>query len=50
MGYDHGDSFLLDFEPNGILFGSKLKIKLLPRSYSIEFERKFNYPRVETYV
>ena len=23
MGYDHGDSFLLNFEPNGILFGSE---------------------------
>jgi len=23
MGYDHGDSFPFDFEPNGIPFGSK---------------------------
>ena len=25
MGYDRGDSFLFDFEPNGISFGSKSK-------------------------
>ena len=29
-------------EPNGILFGSKLKEKLSPRSYPIQFERKWN--------
>ena len=33
MGYDRGDSFLFDFEPNGILFGSKSKGKLSPRSH-----------------
>ena len=27
MGYDRGDSFPLDFGPNGILFGSKSKGK-----------------------
>ena len=43
MGYDRGDSFLFDFEPNGIPFGSKLKGKLSPRSYPIQFERKWNY-------
>ena len=25
MGYDRGDSFLFDFEPNGNSFGSKLE-------------------------
>ena len=38
MGYDRGDSFPLDFEPNGIPFGSKSKGKLLPRSYPFDFE------------
>ena len=42
MGYDRGDSFPLDFEPNGILFGSKSKGKLTPQSYPIQFERKCN--------
>ena len=32
MGYDRGDSFPFDFEPNGIAFGSKSKGKLSPRS------------------
>ena len=27
MGYDHGDSFPFDFEPNEIPFGSKSKGK-----------------------
>ena len=40
MGYDRGDSFSFDFEPNGIQFRSKLKGKLSPRSYPIQFERK----------
>ena len=43
MGYDRGDSFLFDFEPNGILFGSKSKEKLSPRSYPIQCERKWKY-------
>ena len=42
MGYDRGDSFSLDFEPNGFPFGSKSKGKLSPRSYPIQFERKGN--------
>ena len=42
MGYDRGDSFPFDFEPNGIPLGSKLKGKLSPRSYPIKFERKWN--------
>ena len=29
MGYDYGDSFPLDFEPNGISFGSKSKYSFL---------------------
>ena len=42
MGYNRGDSFPFDFEPNGIPFGSKSKGKLSPRSYSypIQSERK----------
>jgi len=40
MGYDRGDSFPFDFEPNGIPFGSTSKGKLTPRSYPIKFERK----------
>ena len=40
MGYDRGDSFPFDFEPNRILFGSKSRGKLSPRSYPIQFERK----------
>ena len=42
MEYDHGDSFPFDFESKGNTFGSKLKGKLLPRSYPIQFERKWN--------
>ena len=42
MGYDRGDRFPFDFEPNGIPFGSKSKEKLFPRSYPIQFERKWN--------
>ena len=42
MGYDHGDSFPFDFEPNGNPFGSKSKGKLSQRSYPIQFERKLN--------
>ena len=43
MEYDRGDSFPFDFEPNGILFDSKSKGKLSPRSYPIQFERKWKY-------
>ena len=43
MGYDRGDSFPFDVEPNGIPFGSKSKRKLSPRSYPIQFERKWKY-------
>ena len=42
MGYDRGDSFLFDFEPNEIPFGSESKRNLSPRSYPIQFERKWN--------
>ena len=42
MGYDRGDSFPFDFEPNGFLFGSKSKGKLSPRSDPIQFEGKWN--------
>ena len=40
MGYDRGDSFPFDFEPNGVPFGSKSKRKLSPRSYPIQCERR----------
>ena len=44
MAYDRGDSFPFRFsEPNGIPFGSKSKGKLSPRSYPIQFERKWKY-------
>ena len=43
MGFDHGDSFPFNFEPNGIPFGSKSKGKLSPRSYPIKFEWKRKY-------
>ena len=42
MEFDRGDSFPFDFEPNGIPFGSKSKGKLLPRTYPIQFEKKWN--------
>ena len=42
MGYDRGDSFPFDSEPNGIPFGSKSKEKLSLRSYPIQYERKWN--------
>ena len=40
MGYDRSDGFPIDFEPNRIPFGSKLKGELSPRLYPIQFERK----------
>ena len=43
MGYDRGDSFSFNFEQNGIPFGRKLKVKLSPRSYPMQFERKWIY-------
>ena len=43
MGYDGGDSLPSDFEPNGIPFGSKSKGILLPRSYPIQFEWKWQH-------
>ena len=42
MGYDRGDSFPFDFEPNEVPFGTKLKGKLSPRSYPFQRERKWN--------
>ena len=38
MGYDRGECFSFDFEPNGIPFGSKSKGKLSPRSYHIQWD------------
>ena len=43
MAYDRGDSFPLDFEPNGIPFGSKSIEKLSPRLYLIQCERKWKF-------
>ena len=42
MGYDRGDSFPLDFEPDGNPFGSKSKGELSPQSYPIQCERELN--------
>ena len=50
MGYDPGESFPFDFEPNGISFGSKSKGKLSPRSYPIQCERKWKYSFVSVIV
>ena len=49
MGYDRGDSFHFDFEPNGVPFGSKSKGKLSPRSYPIQYERKYSFLSVVTF-
>ena len=43
MGYDRGNSFPFDSEPNGIPFGSKSKGKLSSRSYPIQCERNWKY-------
>ena len=43
MGYDRGDGFPFDLEPNGFPFGSKSKGKPSPRSYLIRFEMKWKY-------
>ena len=43
MGYDRGDSFPFDFEPNGIPFSSKSKGKPSLRSYPIQCEGKWEY-------
>ena len=43
MGYDRGDSFSIDFEPNEYPFGSKSKEKLSPLSYPIQSERNWKY-------
>ena len=42
MGYYRGDSFPFNFKPNVVPFGSKSEGKLSPRSYPIQFERKWN--------
>ena len=41
MRYDRGDSFTFDFESYGNPFGSKSKGILSPRSYPIQYERKY---------
>ena len=40
MGYDRGDSFPFDFEPDGISFDSRSKGKPSSRSYPIQCESK----------
>ena len=40
MGYDRGDNFPIDVEPNGVPFGLKSKGKLSPRSYPLQYENK----------
>jgi len=49
MGYDRGDSFPFDFEPNGISFDLKSNGKLSPQSYPIQFERKWKYSFLSLY-
>ena len=49
MECDRGDSFAFDFEPDGIPLGSKLKGKLSPRSYPIQYERKRKYSFLSVY-
>ena len=39
MGYVHGDSFPLDFEPNRIPFGSKLKEKLSKTEKKVQMKK-----------
>ena len=43
MGYDLGDSFFFNFEPNVFPFGSKSNEKLSPRSHPIQCESKWKY-------
>ena len=43
MGCDQGDSFPIDFKPNGIPFGSKSKEKLSPRLYPILCVMKWKF-------
>ena len=43
MECDRGESFLFNYELKSIPFGTKLKGKLPPRSYPIQFERKWKY-------
>ena len=43
MGYDRGDSFPFDFEPNEVPFASKLKGKMSPGSCPIQFKNKWKY-------
>ena len=50
MGYDRGDSFPFDFEPNGILFGAKSKGKLSPQSYPLQFERKWKHSFLSVFI
>ena len=48
--YDSGDSFPFDFETKIIPLGSKSKVKLSPRSYSIQFERKWKSIFLSEYI
>ena len=43
MRYNHGDSFLFDFEPYGIPFSSKTIGKLSPQPYPIQCKKKWKH-------
>ena len=43
MGYDRGERFSFDFEPNGNQFGSIYEGRLSQRPYPIQFERRWKY-------
>ena len=49
MDYDRGDNFPFDFEQNKTQFGLKSKGKLSPRSYPIQFERKWKCSFLSVY-
>ena len=42
MGYDRDDSFPFNFEPNRVPFGLNSKVRMSPRSYPIQYERKWS--------
>ena len=50
MEYGCGDSFLFDFESNGIPFSLKSKRKRSPQPYAIRFERKYSFLSVAQYL
>ena len=44
MGYDRGDSFPFDFEPNGLPFGSKSKGKLFIYGWTLQVWTLYLWP------